>query len=93
MPTANRTEPKGEPVNDREITAKISELVDQEHQLERAHVGRPLSEDEHARMNALNVQLDQCWDLLRQRRARREMGQNPDDTQVRPDRVVEGYQQ
>ena len=93
MPTANRTEPKGEPVNDREITAKISELVDQEHQLERAHVGRPLSEDEHARMNALNVQLDQCWDLLRQRRARREMGQNPDDTQVRQDRVVEGYQQ
>jgi len=93
LPTANRIEPKGEPVNDREITAKISELVDQEHQLERAHVGRPLSEDEHAQMNALNVQLDQCWDLLRQRRARREMGQNPDDTQVRPDRVVEGYQQ
>jgi hypothetical protein len=93
LPTANRNEPKGEPVNDREITAKISELVDQEHQLERAHVGRPLSEDEHAQMNVLNVQLDQCWDLLRQRRARREMGQNPDDTKVRADRVVEGYQQ
>ncbi|HEX4248344.1 MAG TPA: DUF2630 family protein [Pseudonocardia sp.] len=80
-------------MNDREITAKITELVDQEHQLERAHVGRPLSEDEHAQMNELNVQLDQCWDLLRQRRARREMGQNPETAEVRGDRVVEGYQQ
>lgn len=91
--SANRTGPKGKPVNDREITAKITELVDQEHQLERAHVGRPLSEDEHAQMNELNVQLDQCWDLLRQRRARREMGQNPETAEVRGDRVVEGYQQ
>jgi hypothetical protein len=90
---AKRTEPEGAPVNDREITAKISELVDEEHQLERAHVGRALSEDEHAQMNALNVQLDQCWDLLRQRRARKEMGQNPETAEVRPDRVVENYQQ
>jgi hypothetical protein len=44
-------------------------------------------------MTVLNNELDQCWDLLRQRRARREMGQNPDEAQSRPERVVEGYQQ
>jgi Protein of unknown function (DUF2630) len=80
-------------VNEHEIAAKITELVDAEHKLERAHVGRALSEDEHAQMNTLNVQLDQCWDLLRQRRARKEMGQNPETAEVRPDRVVENYQQ
>jgi hypothetical protein len=80
-------------VDDREITARISELVDEEHRLERAHLGSALSEDEHAQMTVLNNELDQCWDLLRQRRARREMGQNPDEAQSRPERVVEGYQQ
>ena len=80
-------------MDDREITARISELVDEEHRLERTHVGRALSEDEHAQMSELNAKLDQCWDLLRQRRARREMGQNPDEAQSRPERVVEGYQQ
>jgi hypothetical protein len=80
-------------VNDQEITARISELVDEEHRLERAHVGKALSDDEHARMNALGVELDRCWDLLRQRRARREMGQDPDDSQVRSERVVENYRQ
>jgi Protein of unknown function (DUF2630) len=39
------------------------------------------------------VALDQCWDLLRQRRARREMGQDPNDAQVRPPEIVERYQQ
>jgi len=80
-------------VNDREISARISELVAEEHRLERAHVGQALSEDEHTQMTTLSVELDQCWDLLRQRRARREMGQNPDDVASRPERVVEGYQQ
>lgn len=80
-------------MDDREITARISELVDKEHRLERAHVGSALSEDEQAQMTVLNNELDQCWDLLRQRRARREMGQNPDEAQSRPERVVEGYQQ
>lgn len=80
-------------MNDQEITARISELVDEEHRLERAHVGKALSDDEHARMNALGVELDRCWDLLRQRRARREMGQDPDDSQVRSERVVENYRQ
>jgi uncharacterized protein YjaG (DUF416 family) len=80
-------------VDDRDITARISELVAEEHRMERTHVGQALSEEEQARMTALSVELDRCWDLLRQRRARREMGQDPDEAQVRPDRVVEGYQQ
>jgi hypothetical protein len=78
-------------MSDREITARIGELVDEEHRLERAHVGKALSEEEHATMTALGVQLDQCWDLLRQRRARRETGQNPDEAEVRAERVVENY--
>jgi hypothetical protein len=78
-------------MSDHEITTRIGELVAEEHRLERAHVGRALSEEEHTAMTALNVQLDQCWDLLRQRRARRETGQDPDGAEVRPERVVENY--
>jgi hypothetical protein len=80
-------------VDDREITARISSLVDEEHRLERAHVGKELSGDEQARMDALSVELDRCWDLLRQRRARREFGQDPDGAEVRPTGTVEGYRQ
>lgn len=80
-------------MDDREITARITELVDEEHGLERGHIGRALTDDEQARMSVLSNELDRCWDLLRQRRARREMGQNPDDAEVRTERVVENYQQ
>lgn len=80
-------------MDDREITARIGELVDEEHKLERAHVGQALSDDEQARMRAVAVELDRCWDLLRQRRARREMGQNPDGVETRAGRTVENYQQ
>lgn len=80
-------------MDDREITRHISELVDEEHQLERGHAGRVLSAEEQARMTVLATELDRCWDLLRQRRARREMGQNPDEAQERSERVVENYQQ
>lgn len=71
------------------------------HQRPRARRRRPLEQAEHgglsdeqrARMHALTVQLDQCWDLLRQRRARRATGQNPDDAQERPESVVEHFKQ
>jgi Protein of unknown function (DUF2630) len=76
-----------------EIGRRISALVDDEHALERAHAGTPPSDEEVARLQAIEVALDQCWDLLRQRRARRDAGQDPDDAQVRPENVVEGYQQ
>ena len=80
-------------MDDEQIVRRINELADEEHRLERAHVGTGLADDELARLRAIELSLDQCWDLLRQRRARRSTGQDPDDAQVRPEGVVEGYQQ
>jgi hypothetical protein len=78
---------------DDEIAKRISELVEDEHRLREQHVSGDTSEEERAQLAALEVELDQCWDLLRQRRARREAHQDEDQTGVRPAKVVEGYQQ
>jgi Protein of unknown function (DUF2630) len=80
-------------MDDAEITQRISELIAEEHRLERSHAGDGLSDDELARLRSVEVALDQCWDVLRQRRARRHAGQDPDDASVRSPEVVEGYQQ
>ena len=80
-------------MDDAEILHHINELVEEEHGLERSRLGTGLSADEHARLERLEVALDQCWDLLRQRRARRAAGQDPDEAAVRPEGVVEGYKQ
>jgi Protein of unknown function (DUF2630) len=80
-------------VDDREIVRHINELADEEHRLERTHAGTPLPHDELARLRSVEVALDQCWDLLRQRRARRGAGVDPDGAMVRPEGTVEGYQQ
>jgi hypothetical protein len=80
-------------MDDREIVARINGLVDEEHHLEEAHVGKGLSPAETERLRAIEVQLDQCWDLLRQRRARRDAGQDPDQAAVRDPSIVERYQQ
>ena len=80
--------------DDREIIKHIDMLVDEEHALERAHgEGKSLTADEKARLRALEVQLDQLWDLLRQRRARRAAGLDPDDAETRDPSTVEGYRQ
>jgi hypothetical protein len=76
-----------------EIVHRIGKLVEDEHALEREHAGSPPTEEEVKRLHEIEVALDQCWDLLRQRRARRDAGQNPDDVAVRPESVVEGYRQ
>ncbi len=78
---------------DEDLRHRITELVDEEHHLERAHVGRRLSDDERARLDALGVELARTWDLLRRREARRRAGQDPDTEQERTTAVVEGYQQ
>ncbi len=80
-------------MDDVEIVRRIGELADEEHRLERSHEGGALSEEERARLGRLEVALDQCWDLLRQRRARRNAGQDPDEAEVRSPDVVEGYRQ
>lgn len=80
-------------MDDAEIVRYIGTLSDEEHRLEQAHVGEPLSGAELERLQSLEVALDQCWDLLRQRRARRNAGLDPDDAGVRSESVVERYQQ
>jgi hypothetical protein len=80
-------------MDDDEIVGRINALADEEHQLEGQHAADGLSDEETARLRALEVSLDQCWDLLRQRRARRESGLDPDGATVRSKGVVEGYQQ
>jgi Protein of unknown function (DUF2630) len=80
-------------MNDTEILKQITELVNEEHQLMKQSEGIGLDDEQEARMKALEVSLDQCWDLLRQRRARRNAGLNPDEAQVRDPNIVEHYQQ
>lgn len=82
-------------MTDSEIAAKIEALVAEEHRL-----GTPGPDDDndaesdrHARLEAVKVELDRCWDLLRQRRAREEFGLDPDDVTARPADVVENYEQ
>jgi hypothetical protein len=80
-------------MNDDELVARINELAEEEHRLERSHQDTGLTDDDLRRLRGLEVALDQCWDLLRQRRARREFGQDPDNVSARPEGTVEGYEQ
>ena len=73
------------------VLRHIQELVDEEHRLRNAR--DPLGDGEARRLEHLQVELDQCWDLLRQRRAKREFGDDPDGAHVRPEDVVESYEQ
>jgi hypothetical protein len=75
------------------VIKRIGALVDEEHELERSLREQGPESDAASRLRDVEVALDQCWDLLRQRRARREMGDDPDEAQVRPPEVVERYQQ
>ena len=79
--------------DDEQIHNRIEELVSEEQELF-GRVGEGgLSANEHNRLESIRVSLDQCWDLLRQRRALRESGQDPDAAQVRDPEVVERYEQ
>jgi hypothetical protein len=81
-------------MDDKQILHHINELVDEEHGLRtRAQAGQIDSTEEHARLRDLEVALDQCWDLLRRRRAAREFGTDPNAAQSRPSGEVEGYLQ
>jgi hypothetical protein len=79
--------------DDKGIRQHISDLVEEERDLRRALSRHEIeADDEHARLQAIERELDQCWDLLRQRDARREFGGDPDAARVRDANVVEGYQ-
>ena len=68
-------------------------MVEEEQRLLHAHESDGLNAEEHERMRALQVDLDRCWDLLRQRRARREAGLDPEGATPRPEGTVEDYLQ
>jgi hypothetical protein len=81
-------------MDDKEILARISGLIDTEHTLRsQLAAGELSSEHEREQLRSAEEALDQCWDLLRQRRARREFGESPDGAQARGTSEVEGYQQ
>jgi hypothetical protein len=80
-------------MEDERVHDRIEKLVAEEHELyERVSEGG-LSGNEHNRLEEIKVSLDQCWDLLRQRRALREAGQDPEAARVRDPEVVERYEQ
>ena len=80
-------------MDDKQVLDRIGDLVEEEHALERQALGQGLDDDQEARLHEVEIQLDQCWDLLRQRRARRDAGQDPEIAQIRPEGTVEGYLQ
>jgi len=77
-------------VNDARALSHIERLVSEEHRL---YEQQSLSETDHQRLQKVKVELDQCWDLLRQRRALREFGEDSGRAKVRPPGTVEGYEQ
>jgi hypothetical protein len=80
-------------MNDSSILDRINRLVDEERGLLAQGEGAGPSEERHRRLEELKIELDRCWDLLRQRRAREEFGGNPDEVQPRDPDVVEHYLQ
>jgi hypothetical protein len=78
-------------VEDRKVIERINELAREEHQLWERESRGTASEMDRDRLRNLEVTLDQCWDLLHQRRARREAGLDPDQAEVRDPKTVEGY--
>jgi hypothetical protein len=80
-------------MKDTTILDHIHELVAEEKQLRDSHSGKGLAGPERQRLELIERQLDQAWDLLRQRRAREELGENPDDAKQRPIDEVESYLQ
>ncbi|MEO7008119.1 MAG: DUF2630 family protein [Caldimonas sp.] len=75
-------------MNDKSILDHVGELMAEEHRLRDDAAPSPQT---HERIRHVAEQLDQCWDLLRQRRARREFGEDPEAAQVRDVKTVEGY--
>jgi hypothetical protein len=80
-------------MDDSQIHSQIEQLVAEEHELWEREAAGEAGESERRRLEALEVSLDQCWDLLRQRRALRDAGRNPDDATARSPEVVEHYEQ
>jgi uncharacterized protein DUF2630 len=77
--------------DDENVLGRINELAHEEHELFEKESRGEATEADKERLKEVGVQLDQCWDLLHQRRARRSAGMDPDEADVRDERTVEGY--
>ncbi|GGJ28209.1 DUF2630 family protein [Paenarthrobacter histidinolovorans] len=80
-------------MDEQDLLERIQALVEEEHHLRDSAGSETAGDDSRARLAHLEAQLDQCWDLLRQRRAKKDAGENPDDAEARPISEVEGYRQ
>jgi hypothetical protein len=78
-------------VDDQTLLHQINELALEEHELFQKEADAAATDAEKQRLKSLQITLDQCWDLLRQRRARRTAGMDPDQAEVRDADTVEGY--
>ena len=77
-------------MDEKDILSRIHSLVDEEHRLRETSEH---SQEQRARIGEIEAHLDQCWDLLRQRRAKRQYGEDPDEAEPRPEPQVESYLQ
>jgi len=80
-------------VDDSNALAKIDQLVKEEQELRRSGEGAGPDAERHRRLEEVKVELDRCWDLLRQRRAKEEFGEDPDEAEARDADTVERYLQ
>jgi hypothetical protein len=80
----------GNETKDQPVLDHIQKLVEEEHRL---YLHGSLKDADRERLTKIEVELDQCWDLLRQRRALRDVGRNPNEAQVRSPEIVEKYEQ
>jgi hypothetical protein len=80
-------------MDDQQVLDRIDKLVQEEEALLHRHEGEGLDDDGHARLEELRVQLDKAYDYLRQRRALRHSGQDPEDASMRDGGTVETYEQ
>lgn len=80
-------------MDDKTVLKHIENLVTQERELEESHVGSASTDEQRKTLHKIEVELDQYWDLLRQRRARRAAGHNPNEAATRSENVVENYLQ
>jgi hypothetical protein len=78
-------------MDDENVLDRINALADEERELYSKESGGEVTDDERQRMRKIELTLDQCWDLLRQRRARRDAGLDPDDAEVRDTKTIERY--
>jgi hypothetical protein len=78
---------------DEQVHGTIERLVADEHELWQREAAGEATDDDRRRLEAIKISLDQCWDLLRQRRALRESGRSPDAATARPPEIVERYEQ